>query len=274
MTKELSIKVPCIVESDGSFRSSTHEVVLETPYSLWLNGRLILTVMTSPSRIEDFVAGYLYTEGIIRAFSDIESIQIEKQAIRVLAKVKPGVRAGNKIILSGCGGDSSYVDPKKLPRIKSDLILSPVWLHQAIRAVLDSELHVRTGGIHVVGLVNSTEIITKTEDIGRHNALDRVIGFALREGCDLSRTCVIISGRISSEMARKCIMANIPVIASRGATTSLAIALAGVTGLTIIGFVRGSKMTIYTRAERVSGTDPDTIHDLKDKERTDSGGDQ
>jgi len=230
--------------------------------------------MTSPSRIEDFVIGYLYTEGIIKTFSDIESIQIEKQSIRVLANVKMGVRAGKKIILSGCGGDSSYVDPKKLPRINSDLILSPTWLHQAIRAVLDSELHVRTGGIHVVGLVNSSEIITKTEDIGRHNALDRVIGFALREGWDLSRTCVIISGRISSEMARKCIMAKIPVIASRGATTSLAIALAEVTGLTVIGFIRGSKMTIYTSPERVSGIGMTVIHDLENHEKTNSASDQ
>ncbi|MDD1729642.1 MAG: formate dehydrogenase accessory sulfurtransferase FdhD, partial [Methanospirillum sp.] len=131
--------------------------------------------------------------------------------------------------------------------------LDPSWLHQSLKIVLDSELHVKTGGIHVVGLISRSEIIIKTEDIGRHNALDRVIGYALRKGIDLTGTCVLISGRISSEMSRKCILAGIPIIASRGATTSLAIEMGNATGLTIIGFIRGGKMNVYTAPERIIG---------------------
>ena len=253
MSEELSIHVPCVKETDGVFSSSDHEVVLEAPYALWVNGRQILSVMTSPSRLEDFVVGYLYTEGMIKNVDDIDSFQIEGQTIRVLTTGKISIRGGKKTILSGCGGDSSSVDIKKLPKVSSDLVLDPSWLHKAIKLVLDSDLHVRTGGIHVVGLITSTEMITKTEDIGRHNALDRVIGYALRTGVDLSQTCVLISGRISSEMSRKCILAGIPVIASRGATTSLAIEMGDVTGLTIIGFIRGGRMNIYTAPERVAG---------------------
>jgi FdhD protein len=115
------------------------------------------------------------------------------------------------------------------------------------------DLHQKTGGIHVVGLISRNNIIVKTEDIGRHNALDRVIGYALRTGANLSRTCVLISGRISSEMSRKCILAGIPIIASRGATTSLAIEMGNATNLTIIGFIRGGKMNIYTAPERIIG---------------------
>ncbi len=89
------------------------------------------------------------------------------------------------------------------------------------------------------------------EDIGRHNALDKVIGYGLKHGVDFSRTVVTCSGRLSSEMVRKCLMANIPVIASRGATTTLAISMAEQAGLTIIGFVRSQKMNIYTGVERV-----------------------
>lgn len=255
MSEELSIHVPCVKEIDGVFSSSEHEVVIETHYALWVNGRQILSVMTSPSRLEDFVVGYLYTEGMIKHVDDIESFQIEGQTIRVLTTGKISVRGGKKTILSGCGGDSSSVDISKLPKVCSDLVLDPSWLHKAIKIVLDSDLHVRTGGIHVVGLINNTGMITKTEDIGRHNALDRVIGYALRSGVDLNQTCVLISGRISSEMSRKCILAGIPVIASRGATTSLAIEMGDVTGLTIIGFIRGGKMNIYTAPGRVSGSE-------------------
>ena len=207
--------------------------------------------MTSPSRLEDFVVRYLYTEGMIKAVDDVESLRIEKQTIRVLTAGKVPVRGGKKTILSGCGGDSSSIDIKKLPKVTSDLVLDPAWVHNAIKNVLESDLHIRTGGIHVVGLISKDEIITKTEDIGRHNALDRVIGYALCMVRILLRTCVLISGRISSEMSQNCILAGIPVIASRGATTSLAIEMAAVTGLTIIGFVRGGKMNIYTTPGRV-----------------------
>nr|WP_319538627.1 formate dehydrogenase accessory sulfurtransferase FdhD [uncultured Methanospirillum sp.] len=253
MTDQLSIIVPCVKEIDHLFSPSDHEVVIESPYVMWVNGRQILNVMTSPSRLEDFVIGYLYTEGLIKQVDDIESLQIEKQTVRVLTSGKVAIKGGKKTILSGCGGDSSFLDIKKLPTVTSDLVMNPTWLHQALKLVLDSDLHVRTGGIHVVGLVSSDAMITKTEDIGRHNALDRVIGYALRTGWDLSRTCVLISGRISSEMSRKCILAGIPIIASRGATTSLAIEMAEATGLTIIGFIRGGKMNIYASPHRVAG---------------------
>lgn len=253
MSEELSIHVSCVKEIDGVFSPSDHEVVIETPYALWVNGRQILSVMTSPNRLDDFIVGYLYTEGLIKKVDDIESLQIEGQTIRVLTAEKIYIRGNKKIVLSGCGGDSSSFDLKKLPKINSGLILDPTWLHRVIKNILDSELHVRTGGIHVVGLISSTQIITKTEDIGRHNALDRVIGYALKTGVELNKTCVVISGRISSEMSRKCILAGIPVIASRGATTSLAIEMGDAKGLTIIGFVRGGKMNIYTAPERVLG---------------------
>ena len=88
-------------------------------------------------------------------------------------------------------------------------------------------------------------------DIGRHNALDRLAGQALMQGTDLGRAYVLSSGRISSEMTRKCLVAGIPLIASRGATTTLAVTLAGGNGLTVIGFVRGGGMNIYANPYRV-----------------------
>ncbi|WP_370575567.1 formate dehydrogenase accessory sulfurtransferase FdhD, partial [Methanomethylovorans sp.] len=94
------------------------------------------------------------------------------------------------------------------------------------------------------------------EDIGRHNALDRAIGYALEQDIDLSGTYVICSGRISSEMVRKCLVANIPLIVSRGATTTLAVDIAKARGLTVVGFVRGKKMNIYSRADRISKVSP------------------
>jgi FdhD protein len=109
--------------------------------------------------------------------------------------------------------------------------------------------------VHLVGLferyTHGYVAVLIVEDVGRHNALDKVIGYGLTRGIAFEKTFVACTGRISSEMALKCAIANIPVIASRGATTSLAIELAEKTGLCIIGFVRGERMNVYTNPERV-----------------------
>jgi FdhD protein len=124
-------------------------------------------------------------------------------------------------------------------------------IKRIMKETLVSDLHTRTGGIHIVGLFGQDEKICITEDIGRHNALDKVIGYGLKHNVDFSKTIVTCSGRLSSEMVRKCLIANIPIIASRGATTTLAISMGEQSGLTIIGFVRGEKMNIYTGVGRV-----------------------
>lgn len=247
--------LPCYGEEDGIYTARTHEVIIEEQYTIWVNGRKILNAMTSPTRLEEFVIGYLVTEGIISHCQEIDSLQIEGNQIRVLTIHRAHIRSGTKTVLSGCGGDSSYLDPARLPDITSDFQISGERIHETIKGILDSDLHRLTGGIHVVGLAGIEGVHTVAEDIGRHNALDRVIGYALQHDIDLSHCYAVISGRISSEMARKCLVANIPLIVSRGATTTLAIHLAQGKGLCIIGFVRGRKMNVYTHPERVTGID-------------------
>jgi len=157
----------------------------------------------------------------------------------------------SKTVLSGCGSDTSYLDPERLPKIQSDMTTELSTVKKIMKETLVSDLHTRTGGIHIVGLFGPDGKICIMEDIGRHNALDKVIGYGLQHNVDFSRTIVTCSGRLSSEMARKCLIANIPIIASRGATTTLAISMGEQSGLTIIGFVRSQKMNIYTGVERV-----------------------
>jgi FdhD protein len=263
--------VPCIKYDNGSMVSSFHEVVMEVPLAVFVNGRHALTAMVSPIMLEEFITGFLYTERIIRKLEDIESLHIEKSRERnkdkidnsekmngisplsasVLTKDPFSIMISGKTVLSGCGGDTSYVDSDRLPKIQSDLVTDVSTIKSIMKETLVSDLHTRTGGIHIVGLFGPEGKICVIEDIGRHNALDRAIGYGLKHGVDFSRTIVTCSGRLSSEMVRKCLVANIPVIASRGATTTLAISLGEKAGLTIIGFVRSQKMNIYTGAERI-----------------------
>jgi FdhD protein len=245
--------VPCIRVEGDTFNVATHEVIEEVPFALFINGRHAMTAMMSPVQLEEFVTGYLFTEQIIKAVDEIESIKIEKNRLSVITKNLFKVLGPKKTILSGCGGSTSFIDTGKLPSIKSSFTIPATAISCTTKGVLESELHNRTGGLHIVGLASTDGVITRSEDIGRHNALDRVIGYALRNNVDLSSTYAICSGRISSEIVRKCLIANIPVVVSRGATTTLAIDIAAKTGLCVIGFVRSSKMNIYTHPERVQG---------------------
>ena len=124
-----------------------------------------------------------------------------------------------------------------------------------LKSLLNSDLHRMTGGVHIVGLFHKRAVICISEDIGRHNALDKVIGCGLIKNIDFEETFVVCTGRISSDMALKCSVASIAIIASRGAVTSLAIEIAEKTGLTVIGFVRGRRMNIYANGERICRID-------------------
>jgi FdhD protein len=249
-------KLPCIKVDGEKAKRDLHEVIEETPMALFVNGRHAMTAMMSPVQLEDFVTGYLYTEQIIKRVDEIESIRIEKNRMSVITKNLFKVLGPKKTILSGCGGSTSFIDTEKLPKIKSGYSISTATIWNSVKAVLNSELHTKTGGIHIVALLDGEKVIAVSEDIGRHNALDRVIGYALRNNIDLTKTWVIVSGRISSEMVRKCLIGGIPIIASRGATTTLAVETAEKTGLTVIGFARGGKMVVYTHTYRVDGAGP------------------
>jgi len=246
-------KLPCTKVDGDHAKRDLHEVIEEVPLALFINGRHAMTAMMSPVQLEDFVTGYLYTEQIIKSPDEIESIRIDKNRMSVITKNLFKVLGPKKTILSGCGGSTSYIDTEKLPKIASDYAISADNIRAALKSVLNSELHVTTGGIHIVALLDGEKKLAVSEDIGRHNALDRVIGFALRNSIDLKRTWVLVSGRISSEMVRKCLIAEIPIIVSRGATTTLAVETAGKTNLTVVGFARSTKMVIYTHPERIGG---------------------
>ncbi len=245
--------VHCIREKAGAFTESNHEVVVEVPLTITVNGRHALTVMTSPVMLREFVTGLLYTERIIHDPDEIESVQIEPDRISVLTKNPFKILISKKTVLSGCGGSSSFLDVAKLPKITSDLVIDVADIRSAMKQTLESDLHTKTGGNHIVGLFSPAGMVCVAEDIGRHNALDRIIGYGLLNNVSFSQAFVVSSGRVSSEMARKCLIAGIPLISSRTATTSLAVEMAEKTGLTIIGFVRSDQMNIYTHPERVRG---------------------
>ncbi len=244
---------PCIKLDGETFEKTMHKVVEEVPLSIFINGKHFVTAMTSPDMRREFITGHLFSERIVGDLNEIESLEIEGNVARAIISNPMRVILPRRPIVSGCGGISSFLDESKLPEVKSDMRIEKKNIYKAMRAISLSELHEATGGVHSVGLFGKDGAICISEDIGRHNALDKVIGYSLMKDVNFKDTFAASTGRISSDMALKCSVAGIPIIASRGATTSLAIAIAERTSLTVIGFVRGGRMNIYTNPWRMAG---------------------
>ncbi|MFB3764630.1 MAG: formate dehydrogenase accessory sulfurtransferase FdhD [Methanotrichaceae archaeon] len=243
----------CLKLDGDKTESSINDVVEEVPLSIFINGRHFVTAMISPSMREEFVIGHLFSERIVSGINEVESLEIEGNVARAIVENPMRTILPRRPIVSGCGGISSFLDESKLPEIRSDMKVERDEIYRAMKAISLSLLHEATGGVHSVGLFGKAGAIFISEDIGRHNALDKVIGYGLTRSTDFSETFAASTGRISSDMALKCSVAGIPIIASRGATTSLAISIAERTGLSIIGFARGKRMNIYSNPWRVEG---------------------
>jgi len=241
--KDMFKKITCTRIGGGQLTRDTAE---EAPVAVFVNGRHLATVALSPGGFEDFITGYLYTEEIIRDAGEIESVRIEENRISVLTKNIFKRVSVKKTILSGCGGAVSYIDTQKLPSIKSDLTISIPEIEAAVAALPVP------GMLDAVALADGGRIIARSADIDRHNALDRVIGQGLRSDLDFSRTFAVSTGSITSEMVRKCLVANIPALASTGSPTALAVEIAEETGLCIVGSAGSADMAVYTHAERIA----------------------
>ncbi|HOK57385.1 MAG TPA: formate dehydrogenase accessory sulfurtransferase FdhD [Methanothrix sp.] len=229
------IKECTCIRVDGLRHSVVRDAVAEEiQIELCINGDLLRRVSLSPCHIREFIAGHLFSEGYVRVLEEIDAMHIE------------GRRAN--VTLRGAGEQNRKEHAEKTEwfSVGRDAIF------RAMRMLLDSDAHRITGGFHRAGVFCEDGTAWMAEDIGRHNAMDKVIGHCLLERIELSRVFVLLTSRISSGLALKCSRAGIPILASRGAPTSLAIEMADAAGITLIGFVRGERMNIYTHPERIA----------------------
>ncbi len=247
----------------GRAKKTTDVVSREVPFTLNLNGEELLVLLASPADLEDLVAGFLFSSGLIRSGKDIERITIDEE--RWLADVHLTDRelspdlVFRRMYTSGCGrGTLFYSAVDMLHRRKNE---SPFTIAatEVLRLMSEfnerSEVFRRTGGVHYAALSDGNTLLLTAGDIGRHNAVDKVIGKALGEELDFSRTMFLTSGRISSEIILKIQKTGSPVLVSRSAPTDQGVRLARELGITLVGFARGLRMNVYSNEERISSPD-------------------
>lgn len=232
-------------------------VVEEIPFTLNIGDKELVTLLCMPSDIEDLVAGFLFTSGLIRKIEDIRKIVInyEQWVAYIDLVVVDTEIVFKRLYTSGCGrGTLFYSATDIINRAKniSDFKIEAIKINSLMAEFQkNSEVYLRTGGAHSAALADNRGILIFKEDIGRHNAIDKVIGQRLREGGSFENKIMITSGRISSEVLLKAQKCRIPVVVSKSAPTNQAIKLAKDMGVTLVGFARGNRLNIYNAEERI-----------------------
>jgi FdhD protein len=241
----------------------------EEPLEIRVDGVSLIVTMRTPGDDIDLAAGFLFTEGLLPNLDGVHEIRMcdENVAAVSLAPGRtlaggsgPEAAARNFLSTSACGVCGK--DSIEAIRVRSafDVAADPVRVSPAVLASLPDRLRdaqrvfSRTGGLHAAGLFTADgTLLVLREDVGRHNAVDKVAGWALRGGLlPLAGHMLLVSGRASFELAQKAVMIGVPVLAAVSAPSSLAASLAEETGLTLVGFLRGATMNVYAGAQRVT----------------------
>jgi len=236
-------------------------VAEEKPLHIFLNRTHYTTILCSPSNLKELAVGHALSEGIIKSVEEIELINFKDEDV-CHVKLKPNIdpekrlklsKHFSRIIFSACGSPSPYQPSPRLPKIKSDLkVRAETILNCVSRLNFIAETFRKTGGVHAAAIYKADgSLVTFAEDVGRHNAVDKVIGIGALNKTDFSECFLALSGRLTGDIVLKAARAGLPIVASLAAAIDSGIAIAKNADLTLIGFVRGKRMNIYNFPERI-----------------------
>ena len=260
--------------ANARFENAADRVAVEAALDVRLNGHPFAVIMRTPGADADLVAGFLLSEGVIRSADDVDRLDrpdadsvLNVVLSRSRAEILPDLLEGRRNVAqnSSCG----LCGRRTLESLDIDRPpLAMEWhLDATVLAGLPAALrHAQhafdeTGGLHAAGLFDlDGRLQSSAEDVGRHNAVDKLLGRALMAGqLPLSRSALVVSGRSSFEIVQKAFIGAIPLVAAVSAPSSLAVDLAQQAGITLLGFVRDDRFNIYTHPSRVLKSDPGTV---------------
>ncbi|HWX38709.1 MAG TPA: formate dehydrogenase accessory sulfurtransferase FdhD, partial [Candidatus Sulfotelmatobacter sp.] len=255
---------------DGRVETRQDDLAAEEPLEIRVDGRSLTVTMRTPGNDFELAAGFLFTEGIVESADQIVAIReapetkITERGNIVEAELSPDVKLDlestqrNFFAASSCGicGKASIESVRRrgVRAVNPNFRMTPEILCQLPEKLKASqEVFSRTGGLHAAALFDRNgEMLAEREDIGRHNAVDKIIGWAVRaHRMPLAECALIVSGRGGFEIVQKAAVAGIPVVASVSACSSLAVRLAREVGMTLAGFLRGRRFVVYAGGERL-----------------------
>ena len=241
-------------------KKDTEDIVTrELPLTIILNNRELVTLLCSPTDLKYLAIGFLFSEGLIKSKDEIKKITVDDRRGVVRVETKEDKEFASELlfkrfITSGCGRGASFYSAADAAsqKVESQIEISTDEVFALVKEFQHcSQIYRATGGVHSAALCDTKSILVFSEDIGRHNAIDKIFGQCLLEDIPIDEHMIITSGRISSEILLKVAKRNIPIIISKSAPTDLAVRLATDLGITLIGFVRGKRMNVYTNDWRI-----------------------
>ena len=246
------------------YRREIKEVVTrEFSLTIMLNNREIVTLLCTPKDLKWLAVGYLASEGLIQDKAQIKKITLNESKgivhVEIRGQEMATAQSLTKKLIASSGGKSvtplRLSDASSRAKITSQMKITP---NDVFNMVKDfeghSEVFRETGGVHSAALCDTNSILLFAEDIGRHNTIDKIFGGCLLEDISLNERGVITSGRVSSEILLKVAKRRIPILISKSAPTDVAVKLAQSLGITLIGFVRSTKMNVYAGSWRIADT--------------------
>jgi FdhD protein len=240
----------------GRLEEVKGEVVREQPLTVYVNEERFLTLLCSPFQLDALVVGYLWMEKVVEDPAEIIRLEISEVDGRADVTLShPVTLPTERILTSGCGGGITFrIDPRLFPRLHSSLRVTPLQLAARIKDLYgQAERYQASRGIHGAALADDERLLVMAEDVGRHNAVDKVKGEALLKGIATVDRILLSTGRVSSEMLLKAARMGVPVVASRTSPTEMAVGLAEQLGITVVGYLRPDSLNLYAGDALVAG---------------------
>jgi FdhD protein len=252
-------KMECIKQlqilhyNDKGKREAQVIVTKESSLTIIFNNHELVTLLCSPKHLVFLAVGFLFSEGLLKNRDEIKNINVDDQAglVHIESQIKQSTQSLNKPLIASSGGKSGRATIPKF-KIESQLQIAP---HEVFTLAEEfqnySKLFESTHGVHSAALCDHSQILVFHDDLGRHNAIDKIIGECILKDIPTNNRIIITTGRVPSEQLLKVAKKGIPIIVSLTVPTDFSVKLATDFGITLIGSARGNKMNVYTNGWRV-----------------------
>jgi FdhD protein len=235
----------------------------EHPITVYVNDTEIATMQATPEDLEELAIGFLVAEGMLADRSALRGIDVDHKRglvyVRTSEEAPEDIAERTRYITAGCGKGVTFASvghARGLEPITSRVVVDSETVYDMMgQMARGANAYRDTGGMHACALGVDGRVVLVREDVGRHNALDKLFGRAWIDGLDTSDSVLLTTGRISYEMAVKAAKARVPIVASRTAVTDLAAEIAERVGITLVGYARGGKLVVYTHPQRIASAE-------------------
>ncbi len=254
--------VPILRLTEQGFGNINDVVARESAVTIVLNERELVTLLCSPTDLKYLAVGFLLSEGLLGSKDEIRRMTHDYRTDTVRVDTErderpAGAAVSRRFVTSGCGGGVSFHTAADVVRGQAKIESGAEISTREVLALMKEFQHrsstfIATGGVHSAALCDRNRILVFSEDIGRHNAIDKVFGECILNEVPTGDRMLLTSGRVSSEIVLKAARRNVPIIVSRSAPTDLGLRLADDLGVTLLGFVRGGRMNVYTHDWRIA----------------------